>query len=121
MTLNPDQFGGPWHHGSGHWFRPGETVTPTDTLFTMEPHAYASRSQTQAGKWASFHAQGRAADIQGNESTPSLFRPVYEVEPTTSRADVQEHPLVDDARLRDPGGLKVKRLAAFGSWKGELV
>lgn len=112
--LNEHQF----FHGTGAWLKPGDTVRPTDSLFTTEPQAYASSSFDHAAGYSARHAQGRASDIEGRPSQMSLFRPVYQVEPTTDRADVLTMPVIGQSRLRDPGGLKVKGTAGYGTWSG---
>lgn len=118
-VTSPDQFG-PWHHGTGHWFKEGDVVSPTDTIFTIEPHAYAAQDQKAAGRYASRHAQGKAKTATGEQGT-SLFRPIYEVEPMSDRADVKNSPNVSGPRLRDPEGLRVKGISGYGAWNGELA
>ena len=121
MSLNHQQFG-PFYHGTGHWFRPGEQVNPTDTLHTVEPRAYATSSKSGAAIYASMAAaKERSGDKSGQMS---LFKPIYEVEPLGGQTRVKgggiRH-LPGVHTVSDAAGLRVKGVAGYATYDSSDV
>lgn len=121
-------------HGTTHWFSPGDTVEPTDTLHTLRPSAYATPHPEVADQITGYRAskgKSRATPGQGQ-----LFGPVYEVEHQSEPQTVRQHLGLrepeNDAEANskrgkasssaiDQNGFTVKRLSHFASYKGDRI
>ena len=114
MVMKPK--GSQWdlYHASTHWFKSGDTVNPTDRLYTNEPHAYATRSPDTAAYF------GRSKAMRQEQQ--ALFTPVFEVEHKSAPEDTRVMDLrePEKASHSDPKGFKVNRLAGISDWKGKF-
>lgn len=98
-------------HGTAHWFRPGDRVNPT---------VPATGIVSDAAAWGTPHLEVAAhysAHKSSKASQPPLFSPIYEVETTSDQ--LRTHPKIDS--VGDRKGMRVKGLAGYASYEGEVM
>jgi hypothetical protein len=98
-------------HGTAHWFRTGEIVSPTIP---------ATGIAADAAAWGTPHAEVAAhysAQKAAKADQPPLFSPFYEVETTSD--DLRTHPKINS--VGDRKGMRVKGLAGYADYDGEVM
>lgn len=98
-------------HGTGHWFPQGGIVRPTQHPAKVNPPAAWSSSDISV-----------AAEYAGNKARKegALFGPIFSVSPTSPKSELVTGRGVPNSH-GDPRGLRVGRLAAFGSHDGKVL
>lgn len=115
-------------HGTAHWFRTGEIVSPTIPATGIAANAAA---------WGTPHAEVAAhysAQKAAKAAQPPLFSPFYEVEPTSDDIVPNKPAPRLEAMLRNEGltlgthgsvgdrrGMRVKALAGYADYNGEVM
>lgn len=115
-------------HGTAHWFRPGDIVNPTVPATGIVSHAAAwGTPYLEVAAHYSAHKSSKA-------SQPPLFSPIYEVEPISDDIVPNKPAPRMEAMLRKDGftlgtnqsvgdrrGMRVKGLAGYASYEGEVM
>ena len=105
-------------HGTAHWFKPGEKVDPTPSMYHTESQAWATRDAPTAARVATARSNPNEwTHVKKDGPTQlSMFSPVFEVSGKSElKPSMEWQSKKESKNFVDSKGLKVEKLHGYAN------